>query len=313
MSSVWPPTAAPRRPEGSGTAPAAPVLWRLMVGYNSAAMLPWQAKASAPLPTLLVDNASTDDTARVAGRLGYRVVRLDRNHGFGRGVMAGLRTLGSGLALVINPDAAIDARGVGALVAAADRYPDCDLFMPRLTDSRGRDFFRHESAIEPRVRDRVPPTGTACVPMISGAVMLVRVDRFLAAGGFDPSIFLFFEDDDLALRYRAAQRPIIYVPAATATHLGSRSSHGDREAERVKNLSHGWSAAYLMRKHRRRWRGLWFAGMLAKLSVYLLGGRWQRVGRQWARIRGFALALAGRPAPYLPRHEPRVERLPETV
>lgn len=312
MTAPWPHDKGRRAPEGLGLAPGGPgttALTRIVVSYNSAAMLPWQAKASAALPTLVVDNGSTDGSVRIARALGHEVLALDENHGFGRGVMAGLEAVGSGLALVMNPDAAMGARAVAELAAAAERHPDCDLFMPRLTDSRGRIFFRHESGIERRVRDRVPPTGTTCVPMISGAVMLIRVEPFLARGGFDPAIFLYFEDDDLALRYRAERRPLIYVPAAQATHLRDRSSGTESRASEVKDLSYGWSAAYLMGKHGRGWRGLVLAGLLLKLPVYALGGRWGRLRRQWGRIRGFLRALGGRPAPFLPEGPPRGTRL----
>lgn len=273
---------------------------RLIVAYNSADMLQWHTKTSAALPTVVVDNASTDGSGEVAARLGHRVLRLAENQGFGRGVMAGLAEVRTELALITNPDAAIEEEGIAALVQAARDYPDCDLFLPQITDVRGQVFFRHESSIEPRVRERMPPSGTACIPMISGAVMLVRVASFRRFGGFDPGIFLYFEDDDLALRYRRAKRPLIYVPAATATHLGDRSSSGEARAQAVKDVSFGWGLAYLMRKHGLASPRLRLASMVAKLMLYALAGRWRRLQRQWGRIRGFRLGLHGAPAPFLP-------------
>ncbi len=275
-------------------------LTRVIVGFNSAGMLRWQAEGSLALPSLLVDNASRDNTAAVARGLGYRVLSLGENQGFGRAVMEGLRAVDTELALVINPDARIDRKGVMALLAAARAHADCDLFVPRLVDADGEVFFRHESSLEPRLSRRDVPEGTACIPMISGAAMLIRVRPFLAFGGFDPAIFLYFEDDDLALRYRAARRPIIFVPEAVALHLGDRSSGVDPEANRVKDVSFGWSRAYLMRKHGRGNRAACLAGMLGKLPVYAVSLRGQRLRRQIGRIRGFMAAMAGRRAPYLP-------------
>ncbi len=273
---------------------------RVVVGFNSADMLRWQAEGSLALPSLVVDNASRDDTEAVARGLGYRVLRLGENQGFGRAVMEGLRAVDTELALVINPDARIDRKGVMALIAAARTYPDCDLFVPRIVDEQGAVFFRHESSLEPRLARRDVPKGTACIPMISGAAMLIRVRPFLAFGGFDPEIFLYFEDDDLALRYRAARRPIIYVPEAVSLHLGDRSSTVDRQANRVKDVSFGWSRAYVMRKHGRGNRAVCLAAMLGKLPVYVVSLRTQRLRRQIGRIRGFISAMAGRRAPFLP-------------
>lgn len=270
------------------------------VAYNSAGVLEWQAGRNAALPTLVVDNASTDGTADVARRLGHDVLSFAENQGFGRGVMAGLAAVRTELALVLNPDASIDAQSVAALLSAARAWPECDLFLPRLEDEVGEVFFRHESSLEPRLARRDVPEGPACIPMISGAAMLIRVRAFLAFGGFDPAIFLYFEDDDLALRYRAARRPMIYVPAARAVHLGDRSSGSGNGASRTKDVSFGWSRAYLMEKHGRGSRTLCLAGMIAKLGVYAVAFRWQRFRRQWGRISGFQSAMAGRPAPYLP-------------
>jgi GT2 family glycosyltransferase len=281
---------------------------RVIVAYNSAEALSWQAQHGAALRTLIVDNASVDDTARRARGLGYGVLAMAENQGFGRGVMAGLRALDTEFALVINPDAALPEEGVAALLEAARSYPDCDLFVPRLLDSQGAVFFRHESSLEPRNQPRPVPDGVTCVPMISGAVMLVRVRPFLAFGGFDPAIFLYFEDDDLALRYRAARRPILYVPQATALHLGDSSSGADTPASRVKDISFGWSRAYLMRKHGRGRRGLRLAAMIGKLMVYGVSGRIARLQRQIGRIQGFWACLGGLPAPFLPVEPGEVER-----
>lgn len=273
-------------------------LTRVVVAYNSGDVLRWQAERSLALPTVLVDNASADDTREIAGALGHQVIAQGSNLGFGRGVMAGLKAAGSELALVVNPDVAVDAAAVAELLAAAERFPECDLFVPKLVDEAGEVFFRHESSLEPRLARRDVPEGLACIPMISGAAMLIRVRPFLEFGGFDPAIFLYFEDDDLALRYRAARRPIIYVPAAEVLHLGDRSSAPDPGASRIKDLSFGWSRAYLMAKHRRGRRGLCLAGMIAKLPIYAVAFRGQRLRRQWGRIRGFLRALGGGGAPF---------------
>lgn len=288
-------------------------LTRVIVGYNSVSALRWQAGAGMALPTLVVDNASTDATAQTARGLGHRVLTLAENQGFGRGVMAGLRAVETDLALVINPDAAMSEASVAAMLEAAHAFPDCDLFVPRLVDETGAVFFRHESALDARRGDREVPDGYACIPMISGAAMLVRVRPFLAFGGFDPAIFLYFEDDDLALRYRAARRPVVFVPGAEALHLGDRSSNPEAGANRVKDVSFGWSRAYVMAKHRRGARSLVLAGMLAKLPIYAVGLRFQRVRRQSGRIRGFLRAMMGERAPYLPEGKAEITTEPMAV
>jgi len=275
-------------------------LTRLVVAYNSAGALGWQAANSAPLPTLVVDNASSDDTVRTAERLGHRVLPLAANIGFGRGIMAGLAAIESEFALVLNPDAAADEAAVEALLETAERYQECDLFVPRIVDEDGTVFFRCETSFEPRQRHREPPDGEACVPVISGAAFMVRVAPFRAFGGFDPKIFLYFEEDELCFRYRAARRPIVYVPSASVLHLRDRSSEPSEKTSTIKDVSFGWSLAYVMGRHGTGSRLATLLSMAAKVPVYLFAGRTGRLRRQRGRIAGFLAALRGRPAPFMP-------------
>jgi GT2 family glycosyltransferase len=62
------------------------------------------------------------------------------------------------------------------------------------------------------------------VDWVSGACVLLRRDRFLEVGGFDPRYFLYWEDADLCRRLRARGYQIRYAPAATAVHRVGASS-----------------------------------------------------------------------------------------
>ncbi|MCF1505333.1 glycosyltransferase family 2 protein [Afifella sp. H1R] len=282
------------------------------VAYNSAEALRWQGAHSARLPGLVVDNGSSDATQAAARERGLGILAFEVNCGFGRGVMAGLAAVTTEFALVINPDAAMSEDAVAALLAAAERYPDCALFVPRIVNETGKVFFRVDSALERRQKHRRPPDGDACIAMLSGAVMLVRVAPFLAFGGFDPAIFLYFEDDELAFRYRAARRPIIYVAEAEAVHLGNRSSGPSArpaaKSNRVKDISFGWSHAYVMEKigqgAGRGSRALAVLRLAGSMAVCLVSGRFGKLRREAYRLEGFVRRLQGRPAPFLPPGEP---------
>lgn len=270
----------------------------VVVGYNSAAVLREQAASLPDVPVVLVDNGSRDETAAVGTELGYRTEILSQNVGFGQGAMAGISVAETPLVLVLNPDARISADGVGALEQAASRYSDCDMLVPRLVGDDGVEFFRHECCFEPRVKDRRPPDGDCCVRALSGAALLIRRAPFLAFGGFDPNIFLYFEDDDLALRACQARRPIVHVRDAVAYHSGDASSAGDSAAHTIKDVSFGWSLLYIGAKHFGRSGWLEILKMGLKLPVYALSGRWQRLRRQFGRIRGAWAWLRGKPAPF---------------
>lgn len=222
---------------------------RLLVAYNSASALREYAASALPgVDTLVVDNASSDDTCAAAEALGFRVLRLERNIGFGGAIMRGLSTLEHEFVFIANPDVKAEAGAVSILIDAARRYPEADIFVPAIRNDDGGLFFRYESQFEPRARHRKPPEGEACIRTISGAALLVRRAAFVE-NGFDPGIFLYFEDDDLSLRYAKAHRPMVYIPRAEVGHAANKSSSPSRRTDRLKNLAFGWSWGYVMHKH----------------------------------------------------------------
>lgn len=57
------------------------------------------------------------------------------------------------------------------------------------------------------------------VSFLAGAVLMLRRQAVLSAGGlFDPAYFMFFEDSDLSLRLRRAGHALAVVPTACAVH-----------------------------------------------------------------------------------------------
>jgi GT2 family glycosyltransferase len=271
---------------------------RVIVAYGSGAALHAQGPPPPGLRSLVVDNASPDDTAEVAVALGHELLRLPKNVGFGAGVMAGLARVETEFAFVLNPDAIPAPGAEAALIAAAARYPDTDILLPRIEDETGAPFFRHEAGWAARAKRREVPQGDWCAPMFSGAALFLRCDPFVARGGFDPDFFLFYEDDDLALRRWQARTPAVYVADAVVRHAGDGSSAGSPRARRIKDVSFGWSRVHAMRKHRAPGVAMMLVGMVLKLPVYLVAGRIKRLVRQWRRMEGAIARLRGRPAPF---------------
>ncbi len=282
------------------SAPAAvSAITRLLVGYNSAdALRKVSSTAPRSLATLVVDNASQDDTVAAEG-LGYACLRLPANYGYGGAIMRGLAALDCDLVLIVNPDVRLDADALAELAAAAQRYPEADVFVPAIQKPDGTPFFRHESRFEPRARRRVIPTGDACIRTLSGAAMLVRRASFLTHG-FDPQIFLYFEDDDVGLSYAKAHRPLVYVPSAVVRHVGDASSAPSSDLRAIKGRSFGWSWGYVMTKHgvgRIRLAEISVLLKMLRAAVTLRRNRFRRQALVLAGLRSFK---AGERAPFLP-------------
>jgi N-acetylglucosaminyl-diphospho-decaprenol L-rhamnosyltransferase len=69
--------------------------------------------------------------------------------------------------------------------------------------------------------------GTIAVDWVAGMFMLFRSDAFAAVKGFDEAYFLYYEDADICRRLRAAERSVLYVPAAEVVHDARRASRRD--------------------------------------------------------------------------------------
>jgi len=227
----------------------------IVVTFDSAHALPecLGALQADGVPALVVDNASTDATPAMAEGQGARVIRNARNEGYGRANNIGARAAESEFLLVVNPDCVVENGAVACLVDAARRYPDAVLLAPQIVEPDGRVFYQPRSLLATSLTNPdgqlVLPEGEACAPFFSGACFLIRRDVFLALGGFDESIFLFYEDDDLCRRIADSGAALVYVPQAIVRHGRGRSSGEKRGRIFTSRWHQAWSRAYVSRKY----------------------------------------------------------------
>jgi N-acetylglucosaminyl-diphospho-decaprenol L-rhamnosyltransferase len=237
---------------------ASPRITPVLVTYNSAAILPWSLPALAQCArAVVVDNHSSDETVKAVRALlpQAHVIESKTNLGFGRANNLGIEAVSTDYALLLNPDARLDAGALQALHDAADRYPEAAILAPVLYDAPGvvGDFFR--GGFGTRAAQPAPePAGDLCTEFVTGAAMLLNLRLMRQVGLFDPWFFLYFEDDDLCIRVRRAGHPIIVVHAATLEHrVRSSSAPTPRTAFR-RAYCLTLSKLYITRKYRGRVR-----------------------------------------------------------
>ncbi len=271
------------------------------VAYNSANVLPGMlGSLRKGAPATIVDNAS-GDVAMLRGLVGPDVTLLEQpeNIGFGRACNAGAALANTEFLLFLNPDARLMPDTLPQLVAAADRYPDAVGFNPRFTDDNGAPAFKRTCHLLPR-SDWMPrgqPPADCALPVLSGAALFVRRADFEAVGGFDPNIFLFFEDDDLSLRLRKRGK-LMFIRDALVQHTGGNASHPNLRVDWLKAWHFGYSRIYASRKHGRRFA---FAKTLVRaipraLSPRVLFSPSHRA-ESWGYLNGIVHAQLGRPNP----------------
>ncbi len=265
------------------------------VSYNSAAVMEAMLGSLPPgVRRIVVDNGGTDDIAEVARQADAHLVRLERNVGFGRGCNAGAERCDTEFIFFVNPDAIVEPGAVGALVDFFDSHPAAVAANPRIADGKGRARFRTRSMLASAGRagrQAFPSEPTLCGTLL-GSAFFCRRKAFEAVGGFDPAIFLYHEDDDLAVRLANAGGQLFMVPQAGVRHQGGHSSGRSHAVARLKGYHMARARAHVMAKHGMRFavaRTLLRAGIEAMLPQNLLSAR--RRAKHLGQLQGALSAM----------------------
>lgn len=217
----------------------------ILVNFNDRAHLGRSLDAIAehaagiPHETIVVDNASTDNSAEVvtATRTGFTLLRNAENVGFARAMNRGAAASRGEFLALLNTDVFLRPGTLETLLAEFDRYPSTGAVGPALrtpggghqVSFGGRRTFGRELLQKLFLNDRQARALRKRRPRrrvrwVSAAFLLVRRSAFEAVGGFDESFFLYFEDIDLCYRLREECWDVVYLPTAEADHVGGATT-----------------------------------------------------------------------------------------
>lgn len=275
--------------------------------FSAAVIRPCLEAAARAARVIVVDNASGDDTREIARATipSATVIANAVGVGYGNAANQGLAEADTEFVLLLNPDAVLAPDCVPLLVAAADRWPDAGVLAPALRSPEGEWEVSHDVGLFARPtlgpRTDSEPEGDICAEYVSGAVMLIRRSVYRQVGGFDPAIFLYYEDDDFCMRVRQAGHALIRVASAVASHLGGGSIPPTPEKRREKFFAMAWSRLHIEAK----WRGrasAWRIGLpllvrhgLKAAGYAVIDPRGKGL-RDAARFQGTLAWLSGRPS-----------------
>ena len=228
----------------------------VVVAYKSSAELTGcldSIAADTPMGTrvVVVDNASPDDSATVAGSYPRppRIAVSAKNLGFGGGCNLGAACSEADAVFFLNPDARLKPGATALLVAALEADASLAVVAPRVIDPTGESRAASAGA-EPSLRSslghflalgRIPAIGRFFEPAfladgrvrirpdwVSGAAMLVRKSAYDEVGCFDERIFMYMEDIDLCRRLREKGWTVGYEPDALVEHVMGHSQSTDQ-------------------------------------------------------------------------------------
>ncbi len=210
---------------------------------------------------VVVDNASTDDSADIADRAGAHVIRNTENRGFAAAANQGARFGQASLVLLLNPDAVMEPGALEAMVAELVASPTTGVVASRLLAPDGleqRPSWPFPSArgawVEALGMHRLqrssnrPKMQDLDGQFVVGACFLVRRRLFEELNGFDERFWLYGEEADLCRRAADRGWRASVVPEAVAVHVGGASGtqtpevvfeHFCRGTERFIAVHHG--------------------------------------------------------------------------
>lgn len=225
----------------------------ITVTYNSAAILAGLLDTVPhDVPVIVVDNASTDDIAEnIAGRRDVRLIRNERNLGFGRACNIGAAAAATEFLFFLNPDARLADGATEALEREADARPGLGAANPLITDPSGHARLKMSSVVDLPDLPKPDLDKAGRMPVLSGAALFVPRAVFEEVGGFDPSIFLYHEDHEICSRIIKAGHDLWHLPAARVMHLHGQSSPNAARSAYRRGYEMARSRYYVIEKSHR--------------------------------------------------------------
>jgi hypothetical protein len=181
------------------------------------------------IEVIVADNGSQDGTYEyIKDKYGtyVKVIRFNKNHGFCLGNNLAVKYVDPKAKYILfqNPDAILSQNYIKSLIEIMEQDPEIgaiqgleikpsgEILIGFLINSAG---YYHEILLKKGSRLN------QCVEVLhaSGAALLVRRDLFETVGGFSPDYFLYFDEADLAFRFRALGFKILGCKNTSFTHM----------------------------------------------------------------------------------------------
>lgn len=212
-------------------------------------------EGSRPVDVVVADNGSEDDSLELvrAQFPEVKLLALGENLGFGATLNRAVAEHPGDPVILFNNDAEAEPRFVEAMLEGLGEGIDSVAGVlvqerdPGLIDSAGVVADATLMGFDHLHGEPLAAALTAPDPLgPTGGAALYRRAAFEAAGGFDPRIFLYGEDLDLALRLAAAGGRCRLAGEARALHAHSASLGA---VSPVKREYAGWGRGYILRRY----------------------------------------------------------------
>jgi GT2 family glycosyltransferase len=173
----------------------------------------------------LLDNASEDGSLEWMGReyphvpirrMEKNIILQAYNHLLGE--------LDTEYVMILNNDVRLNRHCLTPLIKRLDEQSDAFGVMPKIVEGEGGTLFRKGGKFFRGHLGLVDlDSGPGGTLLLHGAAMVVRRERFLELGGFDPTFF-YFEDNDLSYRAWRKGYTCWFEPSSEVEHSPSSTT-----------------------------------------------------------------------------------------
>ncbi len=198
-----------------------------------------------PVSFFVIDNNSSDRTvAEIEETHLAKIIKYNKNTGFGAAHNAVLQEKTGKYHAVINPDITVDRDVLSALADILEENDDICMVMPKILNPDGSE--QHLPKRTPtikylfggrlarlggpfrRIRNEFTMSNVELkditdIDFCSGCFFMIRSSVFKEIGGFDEKYFMYLEDADLTRMAKEHGRTV-FCPTVSVTHCWERAS-----------------------------------------------------------------------------------------
>jgi len=192
---------------------------------------------------IIFDNGTKDGSAHSinSSRLNINIIKSTSNKGFAVGNNAAAKDAKGGWLVLLNSDAIPEKDWLSEIFKAVCRYPDIVIFgstqinyhHPKVLDGAGDHYHVFGAAWRGAKGYPVDSILEDTIVMgPCGAAAVLKKDVFEKLGGMAECFFCYYEDVDLALRFRLAGYLCVQLANARVKHVGSATFGTNSEFSR---------------------------------------------------------------------------------
>lgn len=257
------------------------------------------ATVSVESEIIVVDNCSSDGSPETIGLQfpDVRVIRNEKNIGFGAACNVGINASSSQYILILNPDTFVQPDAITVALSFIKQHPEAGAVGARMVDGNGiflleskRGFpslrtslfrftgmhriFPRSSFFNAYYLGHLPDNLTGRADILTGAFMMIRREALEKAGLFDTSFFMYGEDIDLSWRLVEAGFTNYFVAESRITHFKGKSTEKD-DPGRIRNF-YGAMIIFARKHLGRSWQLPVAAGVRMLLAIRLTSASFRK-------------------------------------